>query len=430
MWTISLPLSVPTGKSKTFALNLNVYRNAHHHITNKAKVAFLEMIQPLLMDIPSQVRIKLLYELYAPTAGRRDLMNVTSVTDKFFSDVLPEAGIIKDDCADFIPHVECVFRGIDRQNPRVDVTIIPLTEAPAKVEPTQEEGPPPMGLQLTIGQVAIEAAVRAYYVRHIMEADLSLIAGRGDNGFSSNLALTNDQIEQAISEAVAVQLPGLDLDIKLHATRGAEGFTAVISAPLSLDPDTILAGVVGSTATPQPAPILSAAPTDEPAGVAGEVKDEPAAEAVVEAEVVTESAKPVFRRRKTTVIETTPAPEPESDLEPVMEQDPDEDAPTGEFTADDEDIQPGSQRASTLEEDMDWEGGLPPETPSGLTTSDEEVEQDVVDREPAIEEPKQVVNLFRRPAPAQPQAASSAGPNKLFGKLARPDNSHLNADQE
>ena len=34
------PLSVPQTKTKNFILNLNVYRNAHFHVLNKAKINY------------------------------------------------------------------------------------------------------------------------------------------------------------------------------------------------------------------------------------------------------------------------------------------------------------------------------------------------------------------------------------------------------
>lgn len=126
MWSIDLPLSLDVGAKKPVALNLNIYRNLHPHINNKAKIAFKEKVKPLLEGIPLQEKIHLHYELFAPTKARRDLMNVTSVVDKFFSDVLPEAGVILDDHAEIVVSTSSSFGGVDKLNPRVRVTIIPV----------------------------------------------------------------------------------------------------------------------------------------------------------------------------------------------------------------------------------------------------------------------------------------------------------------
>lgn len=128
MWTLSLPLAVSVGKDKSVRLNLNVYRNLHHYLNNNAKVAFKELILPKLSGIPRQDKIHLNYVLFTPNAAKRDIMNIGCIVDKFFSDLLTEAKVIDDDHGDIVVSASFSFGGIDRANPRVDVTIYPVTQ--------------------------------------------------------------------------------------------------------------------------------------------------------------------------------------------------------------------------------------------------------------------------------------------------------------
>lgn len=128
MWKISLPLRVSYSKNKKLSLNLNIYRNTHYQILNKAKVQFAEDIQKQLVNIPKIPRVALTYIVYPPTSRRLDISNICSIVDKFFSDVLVDRGILEDDNYDFLADIRYLFGCIDRENPRVDVYINPSTE--------------------------------------------------------------------------------------------------------------------------------------------------------------------------------------------------------------------------------------------------------------------------------------------------------------
>lgn len=420
MWVISLPLSLPIGK-KAFYLNLNGYRNAHFHELNKAKVLFKDHVTPLLAGIPKQQAIRLRYDFYAPTMARRDLMNVIAVVDKFFSDVLPEVGIVDDDHTGIIPEVHCHARGLDKANPRVDVTITPWSEPE---EPT-EEGDRQMSLQLTIGETVIKAAVWAYLSARPQEAleHMVMTAGRSGNGFTMGLSYPEDVILAAISETCQAQLPGLDLSVTLHATRGDEGYTATIEAGLTLSAEKILQGLA--------APLVATGAQEQPVH-----QDEQDPEEPIKVRPVTSTPRPIAKatvpvfKKPRAVVQPEPEPEPELDQDEGQEEielegsqlDPDEDLT-------------GLGSGSNLEDpDDDYEGGLPPETPSGITNAS--ADEDEADRQEAP-------SLFRRKSPGGFGKPSASGPaatagagtegeprkrNTLFGRTARPDNSHLNQD--
>lgn len=66
--------------------------------------------------------IGITYTLY--WAYKSDLMNVTSVVDKFFCDALVEFWCIPDDNFDYLIEAHAVIWWKDRKNPRMEITII------------------------------------------------------------------------------------------------------------------------------------------------------------------------------------------------------------------------------------------------------------------------------------------------------------------
>ena len=120
---IALPLSVAISSRKRFTLNLNVYRNSHHSVLNKAKVNYTEIILPLLRGLNVSPPCVLIYRYFAPTKRRVDIANVCSIIDKFTSDALVKAGVIEDDKTEIIRCVRYEWGGVDRDNPRCELRI-------------------------------------------------------------------------------------------------------------------------------------------------------------------------------------------------------------------------------------------------------------------------------------------------------------------
>lgn len=129
-----MPLKIPVSLNSTFTLNLNVYRNAHYHTLNKAKVNFKYQIEKELLKLREYNQIKLTYVLYPQTNRKCDVSNICSIVDKFFSDALVEGGHIKDDNYTFIPEVVYKIGSVDPKNPRVEVYINELKEDKMKLE--------------------------------------------------------------------------------------------------------------------------------------------------------------------------------------------------------------------------------------------------------------------------------------------------------
>lgn len=92
--------------NKKFALNLNVYRNAHYQVLNNAKKNFKHQ---LLAAYPEITRIKadrIEIEYYIERCDYRkfDTMNIISIVDKFFCDALVEVGCIHDDNYNYVTY--------------------------------------------------------------------------------------------------------------------------------------------------------------------------------------------------------------------------------------------------------------------------------------------------------------------------------------
>lgn len=130
MTTFNLPLEVQVSAKKKFILNLNNYRNTHFHVLNKSKVVYTEQVKSILASISNNRydKIALSYTLYPKDRRRKDVSNICSIVDKYFSDALVEMGIIPDDDYEHVIGVQYLFGSIDKDNPRVEVEIIPIEE--------------------------------------------------------------------------------------------------------------------------------------------------------------------------------------------------------------------------------------------------------------------------------------------------------------
>lgn len=120
---IHSPLWTQQSKTKKFYLNLNVYRNAHFHTLNKAKVEYKKLVKDQILLLPKMDKIRVSYWLYPKTKRRTDLGNIISIHQKFFEDALVEFGIIPDDSYEHVIQSAMAFGELDKENPRVDIFI-------------------------------------------------------------------------------------------------------------------------------------------------------------------------------------------------------------------------------------------------------------------------------------------------------------------
>lgn len=193
MWIISVPLKVQISKKGYFALNLNVYRNAHYMTLNKAKVIFKELIIPFLVQIPKLKCCSLEYVLYPKTNRLCDVSNVCSIVDKFFSDAFVESGHLEDDNYTFIKDIKYRFGAVDPENPRVDVII--TTEEPVKGK---------NNMQIILVESEIKEAIKLYMQKNIglsKDRDIAVefVATRGSDGLKANIDVLNKTVVESTS---------------------------------------------------------------------------------------------------------------------------------------------------------------------------------------------------------------------------------------
>lgn len=120
---VQSPLSIPLSKKKSFTLNLNTYRNAHHFILNTAKIKYKEIVLSQIQQLPKFKKVSLIYTFYPNSKRHYDVANVCSIVDKFFCDALVELGHLPDDNYEYLPTVTYKMGCIDKDNPRVEIQI-------------------------------------------------------------------------------------------------------------------------------------------------------------------------------------------------------------------------------------------------------------------------------------------------------------------
>ena len=112
-----------TVKDKKISLNMNTYRNLHHRINNDAKIVFKEMLGSQLEGLHIETPVEITYKVFKGSKRKLDKMNVVSVVSKFLLDAITEYGCWEDDNDDHVKTEVILPTEIDRDNPRVEITI-------------------------------------------------------------------------------------------------------------------------------------------------------------------------------------------------------------------------------------------------------------------------------------------------------------------
>lgn len=190
MYRVICPIYLPQTKKKTFALNLNIYRNAHFLVLNTMKIRFKEKIQEQIDLLPSMGGVKLTYTLFMGTNREMDLSNVCVVVDKFFCDAIVEAGKLEDDNFKFLGSIDYRWGGIDPGNPRCEVTLEPTSIIKDNT------------MRISLVQAEIEEALKAYISEQMTIADgmdfkIALAATRGEQGFTAEIDIVRAVVEEA-----------------------------------------------------------------------------------------------------------------------------------------------------------------------------------------------------------------------------------------
>lgn len=129
MYKIISPLKITLSHKKDgsigkeFILNLNNYRNAYFRTLNQSKIMYKKAIVEQLQDKPRYNRVAIIYQVFKGDNRRYDIGNVLSIHQKYFEDALVETGKLPDDKAELLPMVIYLRGGVDKDNPRVEITV-------------------------------------------------------------------------------------------------------------------------------------------------------------------------------------------------------------------------------------------------------------------------------------------------------------------
>ena len=125
--TVSMPLFVmlprKTMADKKAIINLNNYRNWSFFLSNDIKKLYAAEAKPKLEGVKFGLPVKLTFKLWKKTKRLTDRANVLCIHEKAFCDAMVQFGCIPDDNDEFIVSTKYITGGIDRENPRVDITM-------------------------------------------------------------------------------------------------------------------------------------------------------------------------------------------------------------------------------------------------------------------------------------------------------------------
>jgi hypothetical protein len=127
-FTVPLVFNRNKIKYRPFYINLNGFIQASKNTSarNQLKKNYSLIVKDIVKDIePIKGPVKMIYVIHAKSRAKFDIMNIASVLDKFLCDSLQEYGILEEDNYDYIPNVEVIFGGLDKENPTADVFILP-----------------------------------------------------------------------------------------------------------------------------------------------------------------------------------------------------------------------------------------------------------------------------------------------------------------
>jgi len=110
-------------KDKRIAMNLNTYRNLHFLVNNQAKKVYKDLMKEQLENLEIETPVEITYQVFKPSKRSLDKMNVVSIASKFFLDAVTEYGCWEDDNDDNVKTEIILPTELDKDNPRVEITI-------------------------------------------------------------------------------------------------------------------------------------------------------------------------------------------------------------------------------------------------------------------------------------------------------------------
>ena len=113
-------------KPKRVYLNMNAYGNTNSFTNDEVKKAYLEMIREQVEGKVIHTPVEIHYQVFKQSKRRLDKMNVIAVTSKYLLDALTNLKCWEDDNDDFVKTETILPTVLDRDNPRVEITIVSI----------------------------------------------------------------------------------------------------------------------------------------------------------------------------------------------------------------------------------------------------------------------------------------------------------------
>lgn len=286
MWTIALPLEIPVSKKKSLSLNLNPFRNAHFQVLNKAKVNFTDLVRSDLKDIPKLSKITLDYILYPQRLC--DTNNFCSIVDKFFSDALVECGVIQDDNFKVVIDTRFRFGYVDKNNPRIEVTIhspdFPVVPPEVIETKTNMKIVTKTTVQVNLTADDFKQAIRNYLLNKEVElaADAELVLETNSDGtYTLNIEQSSVQEDKPKKRKMepkeameALKTEPAPLPVTLPVVGEERGHVDAVTTPAATTPavTTTLFGGTPKTEAPVAAPTATPEPEKKTSGLFGGTK--------------------------------------------------------------------------------------------------------------------------------------------------------------
>lgn len=126
-YTVPISLEIGVVKKKKYFLNLNQYAKWHFQERNQLKRLFKKEIAKDIKHLtPLKGSCRVCYTIFYPTNRKFDIDNIGSVVTKFNMDALVELGILDDDNCTVVKEITYKYGGVDRNEPRCEVSIEPF----------------------------------------------------------------------------------------------------------------------------------------------------------------------------------------------------------------------------------------------------------------------------------------------------------------
>lgn len=115
-----------TIKDKKYIVNLNNFPNTHRRTLAEAKIEYAKLVDKAVTEIYHFDKAEIEFKYFHGNNRKVDKSNPCCIIEKFACDELTKLGFWDDDDSDHIPKTTYIFGGIDKENPRVELTITEL----------------------------------------------------------------------------------------------------------------------------------------------------------------------------------------------------------------------------------------------------------------------------------------------------------------